>query len=289
MCNLFGGSAEPRELLRFLETGGALRPFVPLSAPLSFSRGEKRFGSAPRCRVGTARSARRFVPLADTEWGGVTRSEQLTHAHRFENHCKEKRGKGLFHQITKTHGTVIGVSAGVVLVLFIISILVQMKQPRKKVVSRRPVFNKAGFQEVFDPPHYELFSLRDKDVSSDLAELSEELESYHKLRRSSTASRCVHEHHCGSQASSAKQSRTTLGSMELPYRNDFSQPPPMKTFNSTYKKSCYGYKQAHDCAEQVIEDRVMEEVPCEIYVRGGGGAHRNNSDAAQARSMSMDF
>uniref|UniRef100_A0A3B5QH59 Neuropilin and tolloid like 2 n=1 Tax=Xiphophorus maculatus TaxID=8083 RepID=A0A3B5QH59_XIPMA len=49
-----------------------------------------------------------------------------------ENHCKEKRSKGLFHQITKTHGTVIGVSSGIVLVLLIISILVQMKQPRKK-------------------------------------------------------------------------------------------------------------------------------------------------------------
>ncbi|XP_036400475.1 neuropilin and tolloid-like protein 2 [Megalops cyprinoides] len=207
-----------------------------------------------------------------------------------ENHCKEKKSRGFFHQITKTHGTVIGVSTGVVLVLLIISILVQMKQPRKKVVARRPAFNKAGFQEVFDPPHYELFSLRDKELSSDLAELSEELESYHKLRRSSTASRCVHEHHCGSQGSSIKQSRTTLSSMELPYRNDFSQPPPMKTFNSTYKKSCYGYKQAaHDCAEQVIEDRVMEEVPCEIYVRGAGLGHRNNSDAAQPRSMSMDF
>lgn len=46
----------------------------------------------------------------------------------------EKRSKGLFHQITKTHGTVIGVSSGIVLVLLIISILVQMKQPRKKVI-----------------------------------------------------------------------------------------------------------------------------------------------------------
>lgn len=45
----------------------------------------------------------------------------------------EKRSKGFFHQITKTHGTVIGVSSGIVLVLLIISILVQMKQPRKKV------------------------------------------------------------------------------------------------------------------------------------------------------------
>ncbi|KAF3686931.1 Neuropilin and tolloid-like protein 2 [Channa argus] len=201
-----------------------------------------------------------------------------------ENHCKEKRSRGLFHQITKTHGTVIGVSSGIVLVLLIISILVQMKQPRKKVVARRPgVFNKAGFQEVFDPPHYELFSLRDKEISSDLADLSEELDSFHKLRRSSTMSRCVHEHHCGSQASvatgggSMKHSRTTLSSMELSYHNDFSKPPPMKTFNSTasYKKSCYGYKQhtqTHDCDQQVIEDRVTEEIPCEIYGRSGGGA-----------------
>lgn len=153
-----------------------------------------------------------------------------------------------------------------------------------KVVARRPgVFNKAGFQEVFDPPHYELFSLRDKEMSSDLADLSEELDSFHKLRRSSTMSRCVHEHHCGSQGSvatgggSMKHSRTTLSSMELSYHNDFSKPPPMKTFNSTssYKKSCYGYKQhsqTHDCDQQVIEDRVTEEIPCEIYGRGGGGA-----------------
>ncbi|XP_031424591.1 neuropilin and tolloid-like protein 2 [Clupea harengus] len=272
-----------------------------------------------------------------------------------ENHCKERKSKGLFHQITKTHGTVIGISTGVVLVLLIISILVQMKQPRKKVVSRRPaVFNKAGFQEVFDPPHYELFSLRDKELSSDLADLSDELESFHKLRRSSTMSRCVHEHHCGAQhaphapasasatatatatsavssaGGSMKQSRTTLSSMELSYHNDFSKPPPpMKTFNScsstgsgsmgTYKKGCYGYaKQTHDCAsagvgaEQAMEDRVMEEIPCEIYVRGGSvagtagsigsgcggtltirnhGSVRNSASVVDPgqRSMSMDF
>lgn len=94
-------------------------------------------------------------------------------------------------------------------------------------------------------------------------------------------SRCVHEHHCGSQGSvatgggSMKHSRTTLSSMELSYHNDFSKQPPMKTFNSTssYKKGCYGYKQhaqTHDCDQQVIEDRVTEEIPCEIYGRGAG-------------------
>lgn len=101
----------------------------------------------------------------------------------------EKRNKGLFHQITKTHGTVICVSTGVVLLLLILSILVQVKQPRKKVIRtgehdyfnwreafplkiliyylkvlirKNNLFHRGDFQEVFDPPHYELFSLRDK-------------------------------------------------------------------------------------------------------------------------------
>lgn len=198
-----------------------------------------------------------------------------------ENHCKEKKKAGLFEQITKTHGTIIGITSGIVLVLLIISILVQVKQPRKKVMACKTAFNKTGFQEVFDPPHYELFSLRDKEISADLADLSEELDNYQKMRRSSTASRCIHDHHCGSQASSVKQSRTNLSSMELPFRNDFAQPQPMKTFNSTFKKSSYTFKQAHECPEQALEDRVMEEIPCEIYVRG-------RDDSAQA-SISIDF
>ncbi|XP_042196247.1 neuropilin and tolloid-like protein 2 isoform X2 [Callorhinchus milii] len=199
-----------------------------------------------------------------------------------ENHCKEKKKSGLFHQITKTHGTIIGISSGIVLVLLVISVLVQVKQPRKKVLGRKAAFNKSGFQEVFDPPHYELFSLRDKEISADLADLSEDFENYHKLRRSSSiASRCIHDHHCGSQPSSIKQSRTNLSSMDLPFRNDFTQPQPMKTFNSSFKKSCYTLKQSQDCPEQVIEDRVMEEIPSEIYVHG-------RNDTVQ-RSMSIDF
>uniref|UniRef100_A0A8C3YBK9 Neuropilin and tolloid like 2 n=1 Tax=Catagonus wagneri TaxID=51154 RepID=A0A8C3YBK9_9CETA len=198
-----------------------------------------------------------------------------------ENHCKEKKKAGLFEQITKTHGTIIGITSGIVFVLLIISILVQVKQPRKKVMACKTAFNKTGFQEVFDPPHYELFSLRDKEISADLADLSEELDNYQKTRRSSTASRCIHDHHCGSQAPSVKQSRTNLSSMELPFRNDFAQPQPMKTFNSTFKKSSYTFKQAHECPEQALEDRVMEEIPCEIYVRG-------REDSAQA-SISIDF
>lgn len=158
-----------------------------------------------------------------------------------------------------------------------------MKQPRKKILSRKPPLNKAGFQEVFNPPHYNLFSLRDKEMSSDLADLSDDLESYHKLRHNSVASRCIHEHHCGSLASSLKPSQADLSSMELLYHNDFSQSQTLRTLNSTYKKSCCVYKQAHDCAENVIEDRVLEEIPCEIYMHG------NKRAAGSKHCISMDF
>lgn len=205
----------------------------------------------------------------------------------------EKKQAGLFEQITRTHGTIIGVTSGVVLVLLIVSILVQVKQPRKKVMACKSAFSKTGFQEVFDPPHYELFSLRDKELAADLADLAEELDGYHQLRRTSSASRCVHDHHCGAQApgggpgggagggGGGRASRTNLAAAELPFRNDFAQPQPMQTFNSTFKKSSYSFKQARECPEQALEDRVMEEIPCEIYVRG-------REDAAQA-SISIDF
>lgn len=55
-------------------------------------------------------------------------------SHRCHIDHPEKKSKGIFHQITKTHGTVICVSTGVVLLLLILSILVQVKQPRKKVI-----------------------------------------------------------------------------------------------------------------------------------------------------------
>lgn len=53
----------------------------------------------------------------------------------------EKKSKSYFHHITKTHGTIICVSTGVVLLLLIISILVQVKQPRKKVIVTRKLFS----------------------------------------------------------------------------------------------------------------------------------------------------
>nr|XP_028708119.1 neuropilin and tolloid-like protein 2 [Macaca mulatta] len=115
-------------------------------------------------------------------------------------------------------------------------------------------FHKIGFQEMFDPLHYELFSLRDKDISANLTDLSEELNNYQKTWHSSTTSQCIHDHHWGFLTSGIKQSRTNLSSMELPFRNDFAQPQPMKTFNSTFKKSSYTFEQGHKCPEQPLED-----------------------------------
>ncbi|XP_063765228.1 neuropilin and tolloid-like protein 2 isoform X2 [Eleginops maclovinus] len=214
-----------------------------------------------------------------------------------EGNCKEKKSKGVFHHITKTHGTVICVSTGVVLLLLIISILVQVKQPRKK--------------EEFDPPHYELFTLRDKEMSGDLGELSEELQSLQALRRSSSGSRCIHEHHCGSQVSvnSIKGSQGALGlrrgSMELPpLREDFQNSlPPFRDLNSSMrKKSWPSMKPARMQGHQGIgrrglgrQDRVMEEEEEEeedgrydVYVRRAG-SRRGNYEMAQQRSLSMDF
>ncbi|KAM4618276.1 neuropilin and tolloid-like protein 2 [Polymixia lowei] len=226
-----------------------------------------------------------------------------------ESNCKEKKSKGLFYQITKTHGTVICVSTGVVLLLLVVSVMVQVKQPRKKVLVRKNnLFNRADFQEEFDPPHYELITLRDKEMSGDLGELSEELQA---LRRSSSASRCIHEHHCGSQASvnSVKPSRGLpvmgMGSMELPpFRGDFqSSLPPLRGLNSGLRKKSWPSmkpgrtEEQHRMGDRGLgrQDRVMEEEEeveedgrYDVCVRRAG-SRRGNCEMTQQRSLSMDF
>uniref|UniRef100_A0A673AJM1 Neuropilin (NRP) and tolloid (TLL)-like 2b n=1 Tax=Sphaeramia orbicularis TaxID=375764 RepID=A0A673AJM1_9TELE len=214
-----------------------------------------------------------------------------------ESNCKEKKTKSVFHHITKTHGTVICVSTGVVLLLLIISILVQVKQPRKKVRLNN-LFQRGELQETFDPPHYELFTLRDKV-------------SVTALRRSSSSSRCIHEHHCGSQASinsmKALQGAHSLGrgSMELPpFRGDFqSTLPPLRDLNSSLRKKSWpsmkpGRIQGHhSMGDRALgrQDRVMEEEEEEeedgrydVYVRRAG-SRRGHFEMAQQRSLSMDF
>ncbi|KAG5268747.1 hypothetical protein AALO_G00216000, partial [Alosa alosa] len=112
-----------------------------------------------------------------------------------ENHCKEKRKANILDNLNNTNGTIIGVTCCVVLILLVVSVVVQIKQPRKKYILRREDFDPTMFQEVFEPPHYELCTLRSAAASADLVDLTEDFENYHKLRRSS--SRCIHDHHCG--------------------------------------------------------------------------------------------
>ncbi|XP_032826947.1 neuropilin and tolloid-like protein 1 isoform X2 [Petromyzon marinus] len=89
-----------------------------------------------------------------------------------EKHCKEKRKGSLFQQMTTTNGTLIGVCSGLVVVLIVISVYVQLKQPRKKLLPQRGTSagacggaasgsgstDAACLQEVLEPPLYDLFS-----------------------------------------------------------------------------------------------------------------------------------
>ncbi|CAL1592171.1 unnamed protein product [Knipowitschia caucasica] len=224
-----------------------------------------------------------------------------------ENNCKEKKSKGLLFHLTKTHGSIIFVSTGVVLLLFVVSLFLQVKQPRKKVLVRKNTFQKGEFQEAFDPPHYELFSLRDKDGTADIGVLSEELQSLQALRRSSVSSRCIHEHHCGSQVSinSLKPIQVPLvlgrGSLDLPpFRGELQAPlPPLRDGGSGLRKKSWPNVQQptrvqshHSLSRQ---ERVMEEEEEEeedgrydMYVRRGG-SRRAKVEMAQQRSLSMDF
>lgn len=150
-----------------------------------------------------------------------------------------------------------------------------------------------------------------QEMSGDLGELSEELQSLHALRRSSSGSRCIHEHHCGSQASvnTLKASKGAYGlgrgSMELPpFRGahsenlnslgDFSGSLRKKSWPSVKQGRLQGH---HGLGDRALgqEDRVMEEDEEEeedgrygVYIRRAG-SRRGNFEMAQQRSLSMDF
>uniref|UniRef100_A0A8C2INA5 Neuropilin (NRP) and tolloid (TLL)-like 1, like n=1 Tax=Cyprinus carpio TaxID=7962 RepID=A0A8C2INA5_CYPCA len=183
-----------------------------------------------------------------------------------ENHCKEKRKANILDNLNNTNGTIIGVTCCIVLILLVVSVIVQIKQPRKKYILRREDFDPTMFQEVFqEPPHYELCTLRSAAATSaDLAELAEDFENYHKLRCAS--SRCVHEHHCGSsQLSSSKGSRTNLSAREataailtdLPPQPMRQLPPQANRRNILVMRHTY----SQDAADACDLDDDLEEVP----------------------------
>ncbi|CAG5897197.1 unnamed protein product, partial [Menidia menidia] len=115
-----------------------------------------------------------------------------------ENRCKEKRKASILDTLDHTNLTIIGVTCGLVVVLLVISIIIQIKQPRKKYIVRRDEFDPADLHPGFDPPHYELCTLR-RAPSGELTEAAL-AEDFHKLRRSE--SKCIRDHHCGSHQGS---------------------------------------------------------------------------------------
>ncbi|XP_037843930.1 neuropilin and tolloid-like protein 1 isoform X2 [Chlorocebus sabaeus] len=175
-----------------------------------------------------------------------------------ENHCKEKRKTSLLDQLTNTSGTVIGVTSCIVIILIIISVIVQIKQPRKKYVQRKSDFDQTVFQEVFEPPHYELCTLRGTGATADFADVADDFENYHKLRRSS--SKCIHDHHCGSQLSSTKGSRSNLSTRDASILTEMpTQPgkpliPPMNRRNILVMKHNYSQDAADACDIDEIEE-----------------------------------
>ncbi|KAL6104820.1 neto1 [Pungitius sinensis] len=126
-----------------------------------------------------------------------------------ENHCKEKRKASILDTLDNTNITIITVTCGLVVILLVISVIIQVKQPRKKYIIRRDDFDPALLHPGFEPPHYELCTLR-RDPSGDLtdAAMAEDYEKQNKLRRSS--SKCIRDHHCGSFQGSFHGSRSNL-------------------------------------------------------------------------------
>ncbi|XP_026006740.1 neuropilin and tolloid-like protein 1 [Astatotilapia calliptera] len=126
-----------------------------------------------------------------------------------ENHCKETRKPSILDTLDNTNLTIIGVTCGLVVILLIISVIIQVKQPRKKYIIRRDDFDPALLDPGFEPPHYELCTLR-RAPSGELTDpaLAEDFDKFHKLRRSE--SKCIRDHHCGSHQGSVHGSRSNL-------------------------------------------------------------------------------
>ncbi|XP_029110825.1 neuropilin and tolloid-like protein 1 [Scleropages formosus] len=178
-----------------------------------------------------------------------------------ENHCKEKRKANILDNLNNTNGTIIGVTCCIVIILLIVSVIVQIKQPRKKYIIRREDFDPTMFQEVFEPPHYELCTLRSAAAPAELVDLADDLENYHKLRRSS--SRCIHDHHCGSHVSSLKGSRSNLSARDAAVLTDVQPQPVRPLLPPSNRRSILVMKHSYsqDAADGCDLDDDLEEVP----------------------------
>ncbi|XP_016117880.1 neuropilin and tolloid-like protein 2 [Sinocyclocheilus grahami] len=178
--------------------------------------------------------------------------------------------------------------------------------PMSKVLSRKGLFSAAETQEVLEPPQYELFSMREAELPEDL---SEELESLQKLRRSSSMSRCVHEHHCGAPSSAASivmasrahhlshdsdDMSTDVGARgwgSFHGRRSSSHSHPFTHDPRAHAYSAQSLREALEDEELGLEERVMEEIGYNDFITRGRNVMmvRNHANPVQQRSLSMDF
>ncbi|KAK2900916.1 hypothetical protein Q8A67_009031 [Cirrhinus molitorella] len=178
-----------------------------------------------------------------------------------ENGCKEKRKATILDSLDNTNVTIIGVTCGVVIILLTVSIIIQIKQPRKKYIIRRDEFDPTLLHEAFEPPHYELCTLR-QAASSDGEVLPED---FPKLQR--TSSKCIHGHHCGSQVSSTRGSRSDLslrdGAAILSEMEPSIQPPfPLQATPTVHRNILVmKHSYSHDGAEECDLDDELYDGP----------------------------
>lgn len=175
-----------------------------------------------------------------------------------------------------------------------------------QVLNRKGLFSAAEMQEVLEPPQYELFSMRETDLPD---ELSDELESLQKLRRSSSVSRCVHEHHCGAPSSAAsivmanrahhlsqaaEELSTVIGARgwgSFHGRRSSSRSHPFTHDPRSHAYSAQSLHEAFEDEDLGLEGRVMEEIGYnDVFSRGRNVVMvRNHANPVQQRSLSMDF
>ncbi len=194
----------------------------------------------------------------------------------------EKRQASILDGLDSTNVTIIGVTCGLVIILLTVSIIIQIKQPRKKYIIRRDEFDPTLLHEALEPPHYELCTLR-QATSFDGDVLPEE---FPNLQR--TSSKCIYGHHCGSQVSSTRGSRSDLSLRDaaavLSEMEPTIQPPfPLQaTPNGRRNILVMKHSYSHDGAEECDLDDEFYDGP--TTSRG-----RAVMDRTVHRSVSIDF
>uniref|UniRef100_A0A4W5LWS8 Neuropilin and tolloid like 1 n=1 Tax=Hucho hucho TaxID=62062 RepID=A0A4W5LWS8_9TELE len=201
-----------------------------------------------------------------------------------ENNCKEKRKASILDNIDHTNVTIILVTCGLVVVLLIVASIIQVKQPRKKYIIRRDDFDPTLLHEAFEPPHYELCTLRRAASADHMSEMAmaEDFDKFHKLRRSS--SKCIRDHHCGgahSQVSSVRGSQSNLSVRDAAIMSDMPlsqshQATPSSHRNILMMKYSYSQDGQDDCDQ----DDDMDDCPT---------PSQNHHVLAAHQSMSNDF